>query len=97
METTKLETIEAVSQALSAEFALDGVEMRTMKPAERRQRASRIADLFEIRVALFDELLDRLHQVVVAGAERDVAAAVARAVVADRDSVRFWRGQAGAR
>lgn len=97
METTKLATIEDVSLALQETLALDGAEHRALKPAERRQRAARLADLYEMRARMFAELIDRLHDVVVPGALYDVASATARGMQADRDSMRFWRGQAGAR
>jgi hypothetical protein len=96
MGTTKLATIEAVNQALDAEFAAR-LALRKMKPAEQRQSASRIADLFEIRRGLFQELLGRLHEVVVAEAVKDVATVTARAMEGDHASVKFWRTQAEAR
>lgn len=97
MKFTELKTIQDVNKALDAELALSGEEHRALKPAARRQRAARLADLFEMRAQLFEELLDNLHNVAVAAAVNDVATAIARGAQADRDSMRFWRIQAGAR
>lgn len=94
---TKLQTIEDVNRALDAEFAIRAAGLREMKPAEQKLSASRIADLHEIRRDLFKELLGRLHEIVVSGAEHDVATATSRAIDADDNSVTFWRSLAGAR
>lgn len=94
---TNLRTIEDVNRALDTEFAIRAAGLREMKPAEQKLSASRIADLHEIRRDLFKELLNRLHEVVVADAVRDMATATSRAIDADDNSVSFWRGLAGAR
>ena len=97
METTKLNTIASVNRALDVELGLTGAEHRALKPAQRRQRAARLADLHEIRVGLFRAKLANLHYIVVSAEIEDIATAIARAIDADLDSVKFWRTQAGAR
>lgn len=94
METTKLDTVDKVSDAISALVSITSAELRAYKPAQRRERAARLADLYEIRAQLFDET-DLFS--VPAGQVRTFAVAIARAAQADRDSMRFWRNEAGAR
>jgi hypothetical protein len=93
--TTELNTVEEVSRVIDLICAIDGAELRAMKPAERRIRASRLADLFEIRARYWHELNVNAHRVdTIPGV---YGAACALAERSDRDSARFWRTQAGAR
>lgn len=88
-------TIQNVSDRIGELCAIPAAELRAMKPAERRQRASHLADLYEIRAQLFAEL--DLATAVLPGAVKDVAMGMARAADNDKDSVKFWRHEAGAK
>jgi hypothetical protein len=86
-------TIKQVSERIHQ--VIDGSNPRDLKPAQRRQRAQQLADLYEIRAQLFAEI--DLATAVIPAALDDLAMATARAADNDRDSMKFWRGEAGRR
>lgn len=89
----KLKTVEDVTAAIRE--IVDGDHPNGMKPAERKLRASRLADLYEVRASMWREL----------GPAADLSDAIPDAYRAacavaekhDRGQVVFFRGQAGAR
>lgn len=93
--TTELNTVEEVSKVIELIIEVDGVEFRTLKPAQRRIRAARLADLFEIRARYWHELNVSAHHTDTIPGVYGFACALAER--SDRDSARFWRTQAGAR
>jgi hypothetical protein len=89
-DTTKLTTTEAITHAL---YELAAGYDRHCKPAQRKAYCARMADLYELRAALWTEA----YRSAVWGeaAIPDVyrqACIVAEAK--DREMIRYWRGQA---
>lgn len=95
MQTTKLETVEQVNEAMRPLLLIGAADLRALKPAQRRQRAARLADLYELRAQLLGEL--DLATAVVPAALGVAHQAFEIARRADRNSARFWRREAGAR
>ena len=93
--TTELNTVEEVSRVIDLICTVDGMELRAMKPAQRRMRAARLADLFEIRARYWHELNVAAHRNDAIPSVYGAACALAER--ADRDSARWWRREAGAR
>lgn len=88
--STALNTIEDVTAAIRA--IVDGPVPRALKPAQQRQRAARLADLYEIRARFWHEhgIAARMSDMI-----PDVYGdACVLAEARDWDSVRFWRGLA---
>lgn len=94
---TKLTTVEDITGAIRALETLrrNRAYDRPVKPAQLREEASRFADLYELRAAQWHELGVKARQ---RKATPDAYAdACAVAEKHDRDQVRHWRNQAGAR
>jgi hypothetical protein len=106
METTKLTTVDAVTDAINAlvearmhRSALGPVAWTTeaRREAKRRDReeCARFADLFEMRAVLWRELGVKARQL--KRVEDVYASACAVAEKHDRAQVKHWRRLAGAR
>jgi hypothetical protein len=90
-----LETVEQVTEAIRA--IVDGDHPNGMKPVERRVRAARLADLYEIRAQLWRELGVKVRGRLVLRIPDEYATACAVAEKHDRGQVTFFRGMAGSR
>lgn len=97
MVPTTLTTVESITAAIDAlvEFRLSRPAGRTAKPSQMREEAARFADLYELRAAQWHELGVRAFRV--KGIADVYGSACAVAEKHDRDQVRYWRNQAGAR
>lgn len=93
METTKLQTVEDVSDAIVEMYRKSANEMRGAKPAELQLHNSLIADLHEMRARLFREL-DLATMATPAGLNT-LAFAASQAAELDDRQARFFRTQAG--
>lgn len=90
-----LETVEQVTAAIRA--IVDGDHPNGMKPAERRIRAALLADLYELRARLWNELGVKVRGRIVLRIPDEYATACAVAEKHDRNQVEFFRGMAATR
>jgi hypothetical protein len=97
MEITKLNTVEDITGAIRAleDMRRARPAGRTAKPAQMREEAARFADLYEMRADLWRALGTRAFALKSIADAYGSACAVAEKH--DRDAVRYWRNQAGAR
>lgn len=98
METTKLHTVEDVTDAIVEMYRKGANEMRGAKPAELRLHNALTADLHEMRAQLWRELRDQhLSEMASAAGLDTVAFAFSRAAELDDRQAQFFRTQAGQR
>jgi hypothetical protein len=104
METTKLTTVDAITDAIGALVEdrlarswtpVTTTEARREAAKREREEAARFADLYEMRAAQWHELGRRAFRVKSIADAYGSACAIAEKH--DRDQARHWRRLAGAR